>query len=60
MNKQAILQLCNQIISATEGIVSIGVDATRLNAAQLLGIRQSASQIVQEVGKPEKEDEQNG
>ena len=53
MNKQAILQLCNRIISATDGIVSIGVDATRLNAAQLLGIRQAVQQIAVEIQKEE-------
>lgn len=53
MKKNSILQLCEQIALSADKIVSVGAQATRANAPQLLGIQQAAAAIAAEVNRPE-------
>ena len=56
MDKKKIIGLCEQILAATDNIVSVGVMATNVNSPQLSGIQRSARLIVLEINKPEPEE----
>lgn len=56
MDKRKITGLCEQILAATDNIVSVGTMATSVNAAQLGGIRRSVRLIVAEFNRPEPEE----
>lgn len=60
MDKKAIELKLNQIIRATDNILSVGVDATVQNSAQLQGIVRAARDVWKLVNVPEKKEEVKG
>lgn len=60
MDKKMIKGLCEQILRATDNIVSVGAMATSTNAAQLMGIQRAARLIAAETDKPDKEVAEDG
>lgn len=61
MDTKKIIALCEQILAATDTIVSVGTAAAQINGAQLGNIQRSARLIAAEINKPEpKEVEADG
>ena len=58
MDKKKIIGLCEQILAATDNVVSVGAAAAQINGAQLGGIQRAARLIVAEVNKPEPKSEE--
>ena len=53
MDKKKIIALCEQILAATDNIVSVGTAAAQINGVQLGNIQRSARLIATEINKPE-------
>lgn len=51
MDKNKIKQLCEQILMASDSIVSIGAMTTQMNAPQIAGIQRAAKLICVELDK---------
>lgn len=59
MDKKRIISLCEQILAATDKVVSVGTAAAQINGTQLSGVQRAVRLIAEEVTKPE-EVEQDG
>lgn len=53
MDTKKIIGLCEQILAASDKVISVGAAAAQINGAQLGGIQRAARLIVSEVNKPE-------
>ena len=53
MDKNKIKQLCEQILMASDSVVSVGAMATSINAPQIMGIQRAARCIAAEIDKAE-------
>lgn len=60
MDKKAIKQRLDRILSAANNVVSVGTNATVENSKQLMGITQCVREIWALVNAPEQEGQKDG